>query len=178
MIAEAVAPERETNTPFSFESLRAQYLDAVYAYAKRRLSREDAEDATAETFQAAIDNLHRLKGQDPRLWLLGIARRKVSDVLRRRSRRREVPLEEELPAAGGKSVVQAEADGKLRQIVAGLPKAQREALMLQHLEGLSIAEIATVMGKRPAAANSLLQRARAQIFRQGRSYFLDTEVTK
>jgi Sigma-70, region 4 len=38
------------------------------------------------------------------------------------------------------------------------------------VEGLSIAEIATVMGRSPAAANSLLQRARAALFRRGQVY--------
>jgi DNA-directed RNA polymerase specialized sigma24 family protein len=40
------------------------------------------------------------------------------------------------------------------------------------VEGLSIAEIAVVMRRSPAAVNSLLQRARAAIFRQGAAYFL------
>jgi RNA polymerase sigma-70 factor (ECF subfamily) len=178
MIAEATVPNRESDQTMTAERMRIDHLDAVYAYASRRLRREDAEDATAETFQAALDGLHRLRGTDPRLWLLGIARRKVADALRRTARRRETPLAEDLPSPCGKTAEQTEADSRIRSIVMSLPDDQRDALLLQHLEGLTMAQIAIVMGKTPAAVNSLLQRARARALRQGRAYFLEPEVNR
>jgi RNA polymerase sigma-70 factor (ECF subfamily) len=178
MFAEAAFSKSGADEVVTIETLRSEHLDAVYAFASRRLRREDAEDATCETFQAAIDCLHRRRGQDPRLWLLGIARRKVADALRRSSRRREVPLEDWLVAPGNKALERTEAEERLRKIVMALPEDQRDALLLQNLESLSIAQIAEVMDKTPVAVNSLLQRARARVLRQGRSYFLDSEVNQ
>src|SRR5262249_33848938 len=47
---------------------------------------------------------------------------------------------------------------RLAQALAGLPEPQREALVLRHLEGWSLADIAGRMGRSPAAVVGLLQR--------------------
>src|SRR5687767_10815197 len=72
-------------------ALHARYLDDVYRYVARRVAqREEAEDITAETFAAAFESLPKFRGQcEPRLWLFGIARRKIADAFRRRNRRPE-----------------------------------------------------------------------------------------
>ncbi len=156
--------------------LKEAYLAEIFAYASRRLPRrEDAEDATAETFQAALAKVHRMKDADPRLWLYGIARRKVADMHRRAQRRREVSLHVEIPFPPSDSVERDEARREMRRIVLRLPEDQREALLLQYLEDLSHGEIAKVMKRSPAAVNSLLQRARAQVHRDGRAYFQEFE---
>ena len=176
-------------------TLHAQHLDDVFRYVSRRVpQREEAEDITAETFAAAFEALPKFRGQcEPRLWLLGIARRKIADAMRRRKRRPETlasqfsqhsvhadvisselaPARDEPGIAAG----QAEANRQVRMLMAQLKEEQREALLLKYVEGLSINEIAVVMGRSPAAANSLLQRARATVFRQGREYFLNDEVS-
>src|SRR6185369_8232964 len=75
----------------SAEALQSRYLRDVYRYVARRVDRrEDAEDITAEVFAAAFQSLKKYRGDcDPKLWLLGIARRKVADSLRRTSRNAE-----------------------------------------------------------------------------------------
>jgi RNA polymerase sigma-70 factor, ECF subfamily len=173
------------------ETLYAQYLDVVYRYVARRVHPpEEAEDITAEVFAAAIQMLPRFRGEcRPETWLLGIANRKVADTLRRRQRRRETlttdlghatqdttALLDALLAPTASPEVQtlrAEAQQLVRALVNGLKSEQREALLLQYVEELSVAEIAIVMRKSPAAVNSLLQRARQAISRQARGYFTD-----
>jgi RNA polymerase sigma-70 factor (ECF subfamily) len=163
------------------EDLQQRYLTGVFRYVSRRLARrEDAEDVTAEVFAAAFESLPGRRGDgDPFLWLLGIARRKVTDAIRRQARRRETSATEMalLPeTVGGEdpqsALARAEARQELRRIVDGLRPDQREALLLQHMDGLSVSEIAVVLGRSPAAVNSLLQRARAAVYRQGQAYFL------
>jgi RNA polymerase sigma-70 factor (ECF subfamily) len=173
MILEAKAPANQTDLE-AREALRLGYLDEIYAYASRRLARrEDAEDAAAETFRAAFANLHRMPKGDVRLWLFGIARRKVADLYRKERRRREVALTDDLAVTEGQSLESREAAANIRRIVYSLPDNQREALLLQYLEGLSHAEIAFVIGRSPTAVNSLIQRARARVYRDGRAYFLE-----
>jgi RNA polymerase sigma-70 factor (ECF subfamily) len=171
--------------------LHERYLDDVFRYISRRVPRqEEAEDITAEVFAAAFVGLPRFRGQcPPYLWLLGIARRKIVDALRRRSSRPEMlasemdadPLDTALAAVAEgpeREFERAETRRVVRELVAQLNEDQREALLLQYVEQLPIAEIAVVMGRSPAAVNSLLQRARTSLFRRGRSYFLEDEVEK
>jgi RNA polymerase sigma-70 factor (ECF subfamily) len=173
-------------------ALHERYLEEVFRYVLQRVPRqEEAEDITAEVFAAAFEGMARFRGQcSPYLWLLGIARRKIALALRQRAARRET-LASELPdesvdgppawepAAGAEgpeaTLTRAEARGVVRALIAQLSADQREALLLQHVERLSVAEIAVVMGRSPASVNSLLQRARATLYRRGRAYFLESD---
>jgi RNA polymerase sigma factor (sigma-70 family) len=169
--------------------LHERYLQAVFTCVSCHTpDRSEAEDITAEVFAAALAALPKFRGDSGHYaWLLGIARRKLVDASRRRRHRRELldaDLTEdereslglllatgigELPEA---AVQHDEARREMRKLLAGLPEAQREALMLQVVHDLSIREIAEVIGRSEAATNSLLQRARAAIYRHGRGYFL------
>ncbi len=169
--------------------LHERYLDAVFAYVSRRVSsRVEAEDITSEVFGAAFSGLAGFRGESHLAWLLGIARRKIADHLRRRARRRESLTSElgndadavnaflekrdsGLPTPA-QLVERQEAHRHVRALLDKLPADQREALLLQYVEKLSIAEIGVVMGRSPHAVNSLLQRARANIFKTGSAYFL------
>lgn len=170
--------------------LHERYLEDVFRYVLRRVpSVPEAEDITAEVFAAAAASLRRFQGQcAPYLWLLGIARRKIADSLRRRAVRREVlhsemtddaaasdPLWETLVAVEGPeaALVRAEARRVVRELVAGLSPDQREAVLLQYMEQLSLAEIATVMGRSEDSVKSLLKRARAVLHQRGQDYFLE-----
>lgn len=173
---------RDRAAPLTAAALQERYLRDVFRYVSRRMSRrEDAEDVTAEVFAAAFEALpHRRGDGDPYLWLLGIARRKVADAVRRQGRRRETLASDMPPApeqAGGEepeaAITRSEAQREVRRIVDSLNPDQREALLLQHADDLTIAQIAVVLGRSPAAVNSLLQRARAAVYRQGQAYFVE-----
>lgn len=152
----------------------------IYRYALRVTGHiEDAEDVAAETFTAALAGLSAFKGNtEPRLWLLGIARRKLADRTRKRCRRPEQSLPDlaELPDTGHgpeSILLSTEATELMRNLVLSLPDNQRQALLLQAAEGLSIAEIAKVMGRSGSSINSLLGRARAALRERGSYYFGD-----
>jgi RNA polymerase sigma-70 factor (ECF subfamily) len=172
--------------------LHERYLEDVYRYVLRRVPRvEEAEDITADVFAAAAAALPRFRGQcPPYLWLLSIARRRIIDAHRRRSVRRETlasELADEAGEAGAlwealattegpeKALMQAEARRVLAELVSRLNADQREALMLQYVEQFSLAEIAVVMGRSQGSVKGLLQRARATLYRRGKSYFLSED---
>jgi RNA polymerase sigma-70 factor (ECF subfamily) len=180
----------DRGAPITAAELHDRYLEDVLRYVLRRVGRqEEAEDITAEVFAAAFVGLPRFRGPgSPYLWLLGIARRKIADAWRRRAAQRETLASEltDSPAAPGclealaaedagpeAGVVRAEAARVLRGLMAQLSPDQREALLLQHMEQLTIPEIALVMQRSPASVKSLLQRAREALRRRGQGYFLD-----
>jgi RNA polymerase sigma-70 factor, ECF subfamily len=181
------AEAQATTAPrtWTADALHERFLEDVFRYISRRLPiRAEAEDITAEIFTAAFSSLHTLRPHtDPFPWLLGIARRKLIDRARRQKRQPATsPLgesEESWPdeaADPADQFIAAERRQAVWSLVDGLKPEQKEALLLQHLEGLSIAQIATVLGKSPAATNSLLQRARATLLTRGAAYFLFLEA--
>ncbi|WP_309707751.1 RNA polymerase sigma factor [Armatimonas sp.] len=183
------APPTAADTPlvWTADALHERYLEDIFAYISRRLPvRAEAEDITAETFAAAFTSLRTLqKNTDPFPWLLGIARRKLIDRARKQKRQPAVSsldiedgdwTDEGTGADPAAQLIAAERRQAVWSLVDGLKPEQKEALLLQHLEGLSIAEISTVLGKSPAAINSLLQRARATLLTRGATYFLFLEA--
>ena len=168
-----VGGQATLGSPATAVELRQDHFAAVYAYVSRRIRpREDAEDVTQETFVAAFREFGRAKG-DPRLWLYGIARRKLADMHRKRSRKAP-STSAALPSAQSVAETQ-EATEVLRTLIGRLPTDQREAILLQHLEELSLAEIATVMGRSHKSVKGLLARAKETLRESGRSYFTDEE---
>ena len=169
-------------------ALHKNYVDAVFNHVRRRLpNQSDAEEITADVFAAAAAEFCRYRGEGGYYaWLLGIARRKLVDAARRRKRQPEILnadlsederetlgllLAEDIGELPEEAVQHAEAKQVMRALIDALPEPQRDVLVLQIYDGLTVKEIAQVVGRSPAAVNSLLERARAAIFRQGRSYF-------
>ena len=155
-------------TPFELQS---QYLDDVWRYVSARLdSREDAEDVTMDVMASAFKRINDgAKVEKPRLWLLGIARRRVADMLRRKYRRREVPLEG-IDAAVEPGNLERHS---LNSVLDELSDDHSQALVLKYVNGLSTEEIAVVMERTRDAANSLLQRAREAFRKAGSEAFPD-----
>lgn len=133
------------------------------AYLKRRLSGlpDEVEDLLQETLLA----LHLQRGTyDPALpvsaWAVAIARHKLVDLWRRRGRRDSLhdtldDVDEQLLAAepddGG-------AQRDLERLLRELPVAQREAIVLTKLEGLSVAEAAAQTGASESAIKVQVHR--------------------
>jgi RNA polymerase sigma-70 factor (ECF subfamily) len=169
--------------------LHARYLKDLFHYVFRRVPRrEEAADITAEVFAAAFAGLPRFRGHcPPYLWLLSIARKQIALAQRRRAARHETLASELADESGAAASIwealavsespevaltQAEGRRVIRELITELNADQREALLLQYWERLSITEIATVMGRSPASVNSLLQRARRALYERGQAYFL------
>ncbi len=154
--------------------LHTRYLDDVLRYVSsfiRPLA--DAEDVTMEVFHAAFKHVSRLRhSDDPRVWLLGIARRKVADSLRLRYRRKETSYEP-IHGATVEMRSQIETSTLVLQVLAELTQDQREALVLKYSNGLSTVEVANVLNRSESAANSLLNRAREAFYAKGAPLFLE-----
>lgn len=172
--------------------LYERYLEDVYRYVLRQAPGiEEAEDITVEVFAAAVAALPRFRGHcSAYAWLLSIARRKIIDFRRRRTARPETlasdladaeadatALWEALATVEGPEAVLMRAEMRriVRDLLAQLNPDQREAVLLQYVEGLSGDEIALVLGRSRGAVHALLHRAKATLYRLGRAYFLDDD---
>jgi RNA polymerase sigma-70 factor (ECF subfamily) len=134
-------------------------LPEVYGYLRHRCRDAAlAEDLTAETFLAAARAINA--GSAPAIgvgWLVAVARNKLVDHWRRREREeRAMRLVAEPPAAGAVS----DAEGRGLEVLRRLPADYRAALVLRHVDGLSVPDVAAALERSLHATEALLSRAR------------------
>lgn len=148
-----------------FERIFAANSKAVLGYAIRRVGPDDAADVLSEVMLIAWRRLGDVPDNgDERFWLLGVARKVVANRDRSEARRSRLGerLRMELRDVTSESAEYVGSTIEVREILAGLPEADREILMLTAWEGLQPSEAATVLGIHPAAARTRLHRARAR----------------
>ncbi len=130
--------------------------------------RAEAEDVTQE----AMLRLWRQAPQwqadgaaKPATWVYRVAANLCTDRLRRRARRRHLPLEAaaDPPDPGSSAAAQimdATRAAALEAALASLPERQRQAIILRHIEGLANPEIAQIMDTGVEAVESLVARGK------------------
>ncbi len=125
-----------------------------------------AEELAEDTFVLLGTKKPRDKGKGSfKTWLYTIGRNVAVDYLRRRARRREVPLEdcpvssEALESLEAQYMLQEERE-LVQQALARLKPDYRQALWLVYYEGFTHAEVAAVMKRRVHAVDMLLCRAK------------------
>jgi len=128
-----------------------------------RLVGDDAEDVVQEAVLRAFLSMSRLRDPDKfESWLCGIALNVAKMRLRRAA------TESRVLAAAGHMTVAADAEPleDVRQAVALLPPAQRDAVLLHYVDGLSCDEVAAALGSTPGAVRVRLHRARTELRRR------------
>src|SRR4051812_34943867 len=149
----------------AFEAIVHRYRRQLLRYCGRMLAPARAEDAVQQAFVNAYGAL-RDSGADINLrpWLYRIAHNSALNVLRAAGAD-HVPVDEQID--GVETPPQAVERGeRLRAVVAAvqqLPDRQRDAIVLQALEGRSYDEIAREMGVSDGAVRQLLNRARTTL---------------
>lgn len=162
----------------AFEQLVQERADRVVRLAMAIVADEtEARDVAQEAFIAAWRQLAGLRDPDRfEAWLTRIVVSKARMALRsgRRRRVREIPAAE-LASLAAEKRTNSDADrdiGRLTEALGALEPGRRAILALHHLEGWSVAEIATTLEipegtakSRLFAARQALERALAQVDR-------------
>ena len=148
----------------AFAALVDRHAPVCLRFATRMLgSREDAEDATQETFVRVHRALARFDdSMSFRTWVMSILINRCRTTLLARKRRTSRIVSDE--GAVERAHVEAAAnDTELRdaidRAVAQLDPAQREAFLLKHVELLSYDEMAAMTGAGISALKMRVQRA-------------------
>ena len=155
----------------AFNLLMRRHSPMVVRYLTRLLGNvDDAHDAAQETFVALHRNLHRF---DPSrsfvAWLFHMARNKGRDALRKRTAMRwlggEDSMEQYASTAPAPDIEVSDrqtleqVEGAIRQ----MPEGLKTPLLLSAIEGLTHAEIGTVMGLTAKAVEVRIYRARSRL---------------
>ena len=159
--------------PDAFAELFDRHSGEIGRYVTRRIGPGSAEDIVAETFLVAFRRRDSYDGSrtDARPWLYGIA----TNVMRRH-RRDEVRALRALERTGVDPVTAesfadrvdgrvsaTETSRRLAPALARLNAGQRDVLLLTAWAGLTVDQIAEVLGIPRGTARSRLDRARTRI---------------
>ena len=152
---------RTQRNPKAFDELYNRYVDPIFRYCNRRLTRAAAEDATSITFLKALRSINTFNPEQGgfRPWLFTIAHNAIIDQLRARN---HAPIDDFEFQESGPSledlVIEADNRRRLRHAMRSLPPDQQHVIHLR-LASLTSPEIATVMGKKPGSVRVLQHRA-------------------
>lgn len=151
-----------------------QFYEATWRRLLRTLvvittNRADAEDVLQEAYgKAARDWLSVSRMASPEAWVRRVAVNAAMDLHRRGARRRaayaRLGLEPSPPDALSVEVMQA---------LASLPLSERQVVVLHHLVGLPVAEIADEVGRPSGTVKAQLVRGRKRLAEELR---IDLEV--
>jgi RNA polymerase sigma-70 factor (ECF subfamily) len=172
--------------PHSLEHYQAYLLLLARVKLDPRLrDKLDASDIVQQTLLEAYqqrDGFHGRSEAELTAWLRQILAHNLADALRgflraKRDMARERSLEEALTnsslrlaswlaaeqSSPSQQAIRHEDAVHLADALARLPEAQREALVLQHWHGWSLAEIGQDLGRSPAAVAGLIKRGLKQL---------------
>jgi len=158
----------------AFDQLYERYSRGLYGYVYNSCH---AEAIASELFQdvwlKVINGRASYSADAPfRAWLFRIARHRVIDHYRRQPAK---PLEpfDETTTSGAITVERelgpdeiaslAEREGALHEALRQLPAAQRDAVVLKHIAGMNLTEIAEVTDEKVEAIKSRLRYARTRL---------------
>jgi RNA polymerase sigma-70 factor (ECF subfamily) len=154
----------------AFDRFYAKYCDAIYRYCLRRtLDHATAEDLTAETFLQAQRSLGRFRWQGVTFgaYLFRIAQNLVRMRARRLAREAELSTAETTVADPRLTplaqVVLTEEQLAVRTAVAQLESSTQEIVLLHYWEGLTVPQIAAVVGMNPTTVKTRLHRGRLRV---------------
>ena len=126
---------------------------------------QDAEDATQQVFLSAYRSMLQTVPEDPAPWLAAIARNECLTRLRRKRPETVALREADHPRTTDTADLVGRRDeiAALSEAIAGLPPAQRQAVILRDFYGLSYREVSVALGVSGPAVESLLFKGRKRL---------------
>lgn len=138
---------------------------SVLGYLRVRGAAEP-EDLTGEVFLQVARDLPRFSGGEGEFhaWVFVIAHHRLLDEVRYRKRHPSNPAAQETLLSLGTTgdvedeAMRALATDRVRDLLDGLSKTQRDVLMLRIVAGLTVDEVARALGKRPDSIKAIQRR--------------------
>jgi RNA polymerase sigma-70 factor (ECF subfamily) len=165
----ALVAAAQTGDGEAFGQLYDRYVDVVHRYVVYRVNNHAlAEDLTSETFLRALRRIssYTWQGRDFGAWLVTIARNLIADHYKSSRYKLELATSDLVEAGAERSAAGPEdevltgiTNATLIDAVKKLGAEQQECIVLRFLQGMSVAETATILGKNENAIKALQYRA-------------------
>lgn len=188
--AELIEQFQNGNTAV-FDTLFTRYQKRTYRLVQRFVpNHEDALDITQDAFIRAYQGLSNFKSQCQFYsWLYRITVNLCIDFLRKKSRSEVMVYEsedsDELPMANfpdlrsvspAKAAENKELRTQIRKAIRQLPPKQRQIFILRHWDGLSLKDIATVVGRSDGTVKAHLFHAHRNLRKHLQPYLKESDV--
>jgi RNA polymerase sigma factor (sigma-70 family) len=153
----------------AFDRLVSRWQDRLWRHAWQMTGNEDAAwDVVQETWAAVVKGIRRLERASAfPAWVYQVCTNRCVSWVRERQRQRK--LAAGLASQGGPPddppPASADAPETVRRATARLPEDQRAAVSLYYGEGLSVGEVAEVLGVPEGTVKSRLYHAREALRR-------------
>ena len=150
------------------QKLYEAYYMRVYSYLMTLAKDQNvAEELSQETFYRAMTARQVFRGDsDAFTWLCAIAKNLFSDELRKRARRTDGTIPEELPdpdAGPGELAADQDTSFRIHMILHALEEPYKEVFELRCFGELSFRQIGTIFGKTENWARVTYHRARLKL---------------
>jgi RNA polymerase sigma-70 factor, ECF subfamily len=159
-----------------FREAALPHLDDVYTMARYLLrDKADADDAVQECYLRALRHFDSYRGPAMKPWLLAILRNVCNAEFARRATQRttsvgepeedttDEPLWQEPQASPETEMIRHHDGDAIRRLIAALPPAFREVVVLRDINNLSYRDIAEVAAVPVGTVMSRLARARSML---------------
>jgi RNA polymerase sigma factor (sigma-70 family) len=149
----------------AYRALLTALAAPLRSTARQRLARSgrgdrDVEDIVQETLLAIHLKRHTWRSADPiGPWIAAIARNKLIDVLRRRGRHAELPIDDLLAESLAADAEDTGAGIDIAHLLSVLGERQRDIVRLVSIEGHSAREAAEQLGMTEGAVRVALHRS-------------------
>lgn len=146
----------------ALESAYDRYADMLYRVALSQLqSADDAQDAVQDVFVKYMSaSQHFNDDEHERAWLIRVTVNACHDAMRKRKRRSYVSLDDVAELSQHDSGFDAVGAVGVMSALAELPEKHRAVIVLHHLEGFSVEEVAKMLGLSVSATKMRLSRGR------------------
>lgn len=150
----------ESSAREGIHSLFELYANDIYRFARFTLHDEaEAKDVVQEVFFRAFQQWDSFRNESSyKTWLLTIARNYMYDLFRKRKRQLKL-FDKYTPPEQDHKYKQIDDLIVLQEGIARLKAIERQAVVLRHVQGLPIAEVAVVMGWTEGKTRVKLHRA-------------------
>lgn len=168
-IAQIIETARQD--PKAFGELYLLYVQPVYRYLFSRIGNQaEAEDATAQTFLAALERFQSYRHDGYfASWLFSIARNKSVDYFRKQRKETSLDAVEFVHDETNllQQIIKTERISSLSKLIGSLPDDEQELIRLRFVADLSFAEIGHILGQKEDTIKKsiyrLLARLKAQL---------------
>lgn len=166
MNANCPTQAHEQARPAESQTLAAiyeRYAPGIYRYIYFRVGDEEqAHDMVSEVFLRMLEGYERYeeRGWPISAWLYRIAHDRAVDSLRRRHRRRHIPLESYTARVDGPEALidSHEASALVRKSMDALCATQRKVIHMRYIDDLSVQEVAQQLGRSEGAVKAIQHR--------------------
>jgi len=155
-----------------FTKIYDEYVDSIYRFVFIKVnSNEIAEDLTSEVFLKSWEKFKQKQGdsiKNPRAYLYKIARNRIIDFYRERGKTTIISIEQEKIVLKSDENLEENQEKdmnleKIQKALTNLNSDYQDVIILRHIDGLSIKDIAKIFDKSNGATRVMLHRAMQQL---------------